>query len=111
MKKEDVLQASRNENQNKDLYELEVARKGQRIGGLIGLSIAFALMCVERVIFEDGTNYGYFCIILSAALGLFTYKAIKLKRKQDIIMSVLYFVMTAYAVVMQILNYLGQSHG
>lgn len=111
MKKEDVLQASRNENQNKDIYELEVIRKGQRIGGLIGLSIAFALMLIERIIFEDGTNYGYFRIIMSAAFGLFTYKAVKLKRKQDIIVSVLYAVMTAYSIVMQILNYLGQSHG
>lgn len=111
MKKEEILQASRNENQNKDIYELEIIRKGQRIGGLIGLSITLALMVTERVVLDNDTNYGYFCIIMSAALGLFTYKAIKLKRKQDIIMSVLYFVMTAYAVVMQILNYLGQSHG
>ncbi len=107
MKKEEILQASRNENQNKDFYELEIVRKGQRIGGLIGLSIAFVLMFVERVIFEDGTNYGYFCIILSAALGLFTYKAIKLKRKYDILITALYAIMTAYAVVMQILKYIG----
>lgn len=76
MKKEDILQASRNENQNKDFYELEITRKGQRIGGLIGLSIAFALMVIERVVLENDTNYGYFCIIMATALGLFTYKAI-----------------------------------
>lgn len=107
MKKEDILQASRNENQNKDFYELEITRKGQRIGGLIGLSIAFALMVIERVVLENDTNYGYFCIIMATALGLFTYKAIKLKRKQDIITSILYAIMTAYAIVMQILNFPG----
>ena len=51
MNKEEILQASRNENQNKDIYELEVISKGQRIGGLIGISVAFVLMFVERVIF------------------------------------------------------------
>lgn len=107
MKKEDILQASRNENQNKDFYELEITRKGQRIGGLIGLSIAFALMVIERVVLENDTNYGYFCIIMATALGLFTYKAIKLKRKQDIVTSILYAIMTAYAIVMQILNFPG----
>lgn len=107
MKKEEILQASRSENQNKDFYELEIVRKGQRIGALIGLSIAFALMVIERVVLENDTNYGYFCIIMATALGLFTYKAIKLKRKQDIIISILYAVMTAYSIVMQILNYFG----
>lgn len=110
MKKEDVLQASRNENQNKDLYELEVTRKGQRIGGLIGLCIAFAMMCVERGLFEN-TNYGYFCIILSAALGVTAYKAIKFKRTRDIVLSVLFGVMAVYSVVMKVLEFLGQSHG
>lgn len=107
MKKEDVLQASRNENQNKDLYELEVARKGQRIGGLIGVCIAFALMLIEKLVFENGTNYGYFCIILSAALGVTAYKAIKFKRTRDMVLSALFGVMAVYSVVMQILNYLG----
>lgn len=107
MNKEDILQASRNENQNKDFFELEIIRRGQRIGGLIGLSVAFVLMFIERVMFEDSTNYGYFCIILSAALGLFAYKAIKLKRKHEILIAVLYAIMTAYSIVMQILNYMG----
>lgn len=107
MKKEDVLQASRNENQNKDLYELEVNRRGQRIGGLIGVCIAFALMLIEKLVFENGTNYGYFCIILSAALGVTAYKAIKFKRTRDIVLSALFGVMAVYSVVMQVLNYLG----
>ena len=34
MNKEEILQASRNENKNKDIFELEVTGKGQRIGGL-----------------------------------------------------------------------------
>lgn len=107
MNKEDILQASRSENQNKDFYELEIVRKGQRIGGLIGLCIAFALMLVERIILEDGTNYGYFLIILSAAAGLFIYKAVKLKKKHEMLIAAIYIIMSIYAAVMVILGFIG----
>lgn len=107
MNKEDILQASRSENQNKDFYELEIVRKGQRIGGLIGLCIAFALMLVERIILEDGTNYGYFLIILSAASGLFIYKAVKLKKKHEILIAAIYIIMSIYAAVMVVLGFIG----
>ena len=107
MNKEDILQASRSENQNKDFYELEIVRKGQRIGGLIGLCIAFALMPVERIILEDGTNYGYFLIILSAASGLFIYKAVKLKKKHEMLIAAIYIIMSIYAAVMVILGFIG----
>lgn len=107
MNKEEILQASRSENKNKDIFELEVISKGQRIGGLIGLIIAFALMVVERVILEDGTNYGYFLIILSAASGLFIYKAVKLKKKHEILIAAIYIAMSVYAAVMVVLGFIG----
>ena len=89
MNKEEILQASRNENQNKDIYELEVISKGQRIGGLIGISVAFVLMFVERAILDTGMKYGYFLIILSACTGPWIYKAVKLKKKHEILHAVL----------------------
>lgn len=107
MKKEDILKKAQEENQNKDFYELEIVRKGQRIGGLIGLGIAFALMVVERIILEDGTNYGYFLIILSAASGLFIYKAVKLKKKHEILIAAIYIIMSIYAAVMVALGFIG----
>ena len=107
MKKEEILEKSRNENQNKDIYELEVVSKGQRVGGLIGLSVTFVLMLVERVILDIGTNYGYFLIILSAGAGLWIYKAAKLKKKRDFALAVLWSVFSAYAAVMVVLNFIG----
>lgn len=107
MNKEEILQASRSENKNKDIFELEVISKGQRIGGLIGLIAAFALMVVERIILEDKTNYGYFLIILSAASGLFIYKAVKLKKKHEILIAAIYIAMSVYAAVMVILGFIG----
>lgn len=104
MKKEDILKASRNENQNKDLYEIDITRKSQRIGGLIALIIAFVLMSVE-VLLDKDTNYGYFIIILSASSGLWIAKSIYLKRKHEIALAVLWSVLTICEIVMYILNF------
>ena len=106
MNKEEILQASRNENQNKDIYELEVISKGQRIGGLIGITVTFVLMLVERVILDIGMNYGYFLIILSAGTGLWIYKAAKLKKKHEIFLAVLWGVFAIYAAVMVALRFI-----
>lgn len=107
MNREEILAKSRNENQNRDIYELEVIRKGQRIAGLIGLSVTFALMFVERVILDSGMNYGYFLIILSAATGLWLYKAVKLKRKHEAFLAVLWAAFTIYAGAMVVLGFMG----
>ncbi|MBQ9458516.1 MAG: hypothetical protein IJU66_01115 [Oscillospiraceae bacterium] len=107
MNKEDILQASRKENQNKDFYELEVISRAQRIGGLIAISIAFLLMLVERVVYDNGTNYAYFLMILSAGAGLWIYKAIKLKRKHEIVFAVVWTLLSIYAAVEVVLGYIG----
>lgn len=106
MDREKILQASRNENQNKDIYELEVIRRGQNIGGLIAICIAFTLMAVEAVFFESGANYGFLLIILSAGTGLWIYKAVKLKRKHEIAVAVLYTLLSVYATIMVVLGYI-----
>lgn len=104
MDKEEILQKSRNENQNKDIYELEVISKGQRVGGLIAVSVTFVLMLIERVILDRGMNYGYFLIILAAGAGLWIYKAMKLKRKHEIALAVLWTLLAIYAAVMVVLS-------
>lgn len=107
MNKEEILQASRNENQNKDIFELEVISKGQRIGGLIAVIITFALTFIESVIMDIGVNYKYCLIIISAGAALWIYKAVKLKRKHEILLAVLWSVMTIFSAVMAVLGFIG----
>jgi hypothetical protein len=107
MNKDEILEKSRNENQNKDIYEMEIINKGQRIGGLIGVSVTFALMLIERVILDIGTNYGYFLIILSAGAGLWIYKAVKMKKKHEILLAVIWSLFAVYTLVMVILGFIG----
>ena len=104
MNKEEVLKKSRNENQNKDIYELEVISRAQRIGGLIAICVTFALMVIERVILDCGTNYGYFLIIISAGMGVWLYKAVKMRKKHEIFLAVLWTILAIYAAVMVVLD-------
>jgi hypothetical protein len=104
MDKEEILQASRKENQNKDIYELEITRKGQRIGGLAAICIAFILINVDRLRYDAGTNYGYFMILTASAAGMFIYKAIKLKQKHEILVAMIWTLATIYTLIMYILS-------
>lgn len=107
MNKEEILMQSRKENQQKDFYELEVISRAQRIGGLIGVSVAFVLMLIERLILDQGTNYGYFLIILSATMGLWIYKAVKMRKKHEIFLAIVWVLMVIYAAIMFGQNLIG----
>ena len=52
-------------------------------------------------------NYGYYLIIMSAAAGLWIYKAIKLRRRNDIIIAVMFTVISVYSAIMAIMNLIG----
>jgi hypothetical protein len=106
MNREEILQASRRENQNKDIYELEIVNKGQRIGGLVALCVTLALMVIENVILDSGPNYGYFLIIISAGAGLWIYKATKMKKKHEIFLAVLWTILSVYAAVMVVFMFM-----
>lgn len=75
MNKEEILEKSRNENRNKDIYELEVISEGQRIGGLVGIAVTLALISFESRALGT-VNYGYLLIIAFANAGLRVYKAV-----------------------------------
>lgn len=104
MDKEKILEASRKENQNRDIYELEVIKRGQRIGALTAVCIAALLLVVENLWLDKGTNYGYYIIIMSSAAGVWIYKAIKMKITHEIFLAVLWTAVAVYAVVMYILT-------
>lgn len=106
MDKEEILRASRRENKNQDIYEREVLRRSQQISGLVGLAAAFLLLLIEELL-EMGANYGYFIIIWSAGAAMFIVKSIKLRRKHEIVLAVLWTIMAVYAVTMYLIKLLG----
>ena len=64
-------------------------------------------MIIEMMFFDLSMNYGYYLIIMSAAAGLWIYKAIKLRRRNDIIIAVMFTVISVYSAIMAIMNLIG----
>ncbi|MDE6659617.1 MAG: hypothetical protein K2K01_05845 [Eubacterium sp.] len=93
MNKEEILAKSRNENQNQDLYEKDVIIKSGQIATTVMMAICFLFFLLDAFI-KDNTNYGFMAIIFSTQATIFTVKAIKLKRKHEIIMAIAYSLLT-----------------
>ena len=107
MDRDEILRKAKAENKNRDIYELEILNKGQRVGGRVAVAVTLALMIVEMMFFDLSMNYGYYLIIMSAAAGLWIYKAIKLRRRNDIIIAVMFTVISVYSAIMAIMNLIG----
>ena len=92
MEKEEILAISRRENKNRDLAEAATAQQAGNIAGRVGACVC----CLVSVVFVWATGtmlYSpwviYFSILGTHAL----VKFLKLKRKTDLVLTVLYFVM------------------
>ena len=96
MDREQILEQSRKENKEQDLYEQEVLLKGSSYGAITGAIIA-TLFFIVQILAGGGRNHGLYAVIFSIAATSFIYKAIKLKRKHEIFVASIYTLMTILA--------------
>ena len=92
MEKKDILEISRREHQNRDLAELEASVQAGNFAGRVGAGVcclvsALFVRAVHTVLL--GPWVIYFSILGTHAL----VKFLKLKRKTDLVLTVLYLVM------------------
>ncbi len=101
MNKEEILKASREENKNRDLVDLEITARAGNIAGRVGGSVACVISLIASVV-ADTVLYSpwiiYFSIIGTNAL----VKFIKLKRKTELVLALLYLFFAVLGLVMLI---------
>ena len=108
MNKEKVLEMSRQENKEKDLFELEVNKKASTVGICVAAIICGLLFAAE--IFICGTpNYGLWSIIAAINGGIYLYSGIKLKNKGKLTVGVIFALITAGAIAYTISNLIATS--
>ncbi len=98
MNKEDILKASRKENKNRDLAELEAARLAGSIASAVGATVC----CVISILGSQIARimlYSPWMIYFSIMGTNWLVRAIKLKRKSDWLMAVFFFAFAVYALV------------
>lgn len=102
MKKEEILEKSRQENKNKDVYGLEVEAKGARIAGAASM-ILTTIYYLYELISGKGENPALYSIITAYLTVTYAYKAAKIEenRKLNVSTSIIWGLVS----ILFILNY------
>lgn len=98
MDKDEVLKASRRENKNRDLAELEVTLQAgnyaARTGALVCCIVSLLSSLIARVM-----PYSPWIIYFSIICTQWLVRFIRLKRKSDLILAILFLILTVLALL------------
>ena len=108
MNKEEILEKSRLENKDLDLYEQEVIGKATNISVVAAAGLCFIFFFVQ-IMLGQGQDYGLWAILCIIEATIFIYKAIKLKRTHEIIVAIMYSILTFATSAAHIYNLISAS--
>ena len=83
MKKEEILTASKEENKNKDMYEIEIESKACKTASLCMIFLAFIYFTYE-IFNGKGSNPALYSLITLFNAVIYGYKTIKIDRNKKI---------------------------
>lgn len=87
MDKDEILEKSRNENRNRDIYEQEVLKQANTSAVLVMTGLAM-IFCMVQLFVGGGVNYGIWAIVISANTATFWVKYIKLRRRHELLIAI-----------------------
>lgn len=107
MTKEEILEKSRNENQNKDYADLEAQSKGALVAYYAGF--VFCSICaVLELIFKRTVNAGVWMILFGMLSTAFLVKYIRLQKKHELFVFLAYLFGFCFNVVLFLLQLMGK---
>ena len=83
MKKEEILEKSRQENKKKDVYAIEVEKDGCKYAA-ISMVILTVLYYIYEIFADKGQNYALYSIIAIYCCVFFGYRGIKLEKNRSL---------------------------
>lgn len=89
MEKEEILEKSRKENRNKDMYEQEILKQGNAVANFVMIVLATVLFAVQ-IFCGGGINYGIYAIVFSGSMAVFWVKWLKLRQRHEFVMAFFY---------------------
>lgn len=89
MNKDEILAKSRAENKNKDVYEQEVLKQASTSAVIVMMVLA-TIFFVAQIFVGGGMNWGIWALVFSANMTTFWVKYIKLRRKHELVMAIIY---------------------
>ena len=95
MNKDEILEKSRKENKNQDLYEKEISQKAGNIAAIVAAVIG-TIFYVIQILVGGGSNYGLYAIVFSIPATGYMVKTIQMKTKRDLVISILYILVVLF---------------
>lgn len=96
MQKEEILKISRKENKNRDLVDIEISSQAGNVAGRVGACVC----CLISLVFYWVTDSPLLSpwVIYFSILGThYLVKFIKIKKKTDLAITILYYAMCVLA--------------
>lgn len=106
MEKEEILMQAQHQNKGKDIADLDAQKKGAYLAYFVGLFLIIIWDVVEGIIFHH-INYGGNMALFAMAFTAFLIKYISLKKKHELIVSIIYGLGTIAFLVLWILQLIG----
>lgn len=98
MKKEEILEKSRKENKDKDYAAIEVENKATKIAAL-AIVILASIYYISGIVITGNDNKGWYSIIAIFCAILYGYKGIKLHKKFDIVVGIIWLIVSILLIV------------
>ena len=94
MNKEEILEKSRTENKNKDIYEQEILKQANTSAVIVMMVLA-TIFFAAQIFVGGGINWGIWALVFSANMTTLWVKYIKLRRKNEFLLAIAYTVLVA----------------
>ena len=98
MKKEEILQASRKENKNKDLAEMQVIQQAETHAGRVG-ALACCVISLLSSMLAHILLYSPWVIYFSIITTQWLVRFIKMRRKSDLVLAILFLSLAVLAFI------------
>lgn len=108
MNKDDILEKSRKENKDRDLYEESVYLTASSISSFVALFLTTVFFILNALV-NGVFNWGLYAIVVSFGAANFTVRAVHTKRKREIICAIIYSVVTLLLTVIYICQLIAAS--
>lgn len=92
MNKEEILERSRKENKNQDIYEKEVIIQGNRYA-CIAVGVLATIFFVIQIFTGGDMNYRLYAVVFSMPMAGFWIKYIRMHKKHELLVAICYTVM------------------
>ena len=100
MNREEILEKSRKENKNQDIYEQDVISQGNKYACIAAGTLA-TIFFIVQIFTGGGMNYGLYAVVFAMPMAGFWMKYAKLHKKHELLVAICY---TAVVILFSIVH-------